>query len=95
MDQLTWWSIPLRCCMIVQMPRYQVAITIGTEAYEDHDGVELDSPETACHEAQQVAWELWQDPPVGNEGPVTVSVLDSAGHLIHTVSFPDSHNTKH
>jgi hypothetical protein len=81
--------------MLVQMPRYQVAITIGTEAYEDHDGMELDGPETACHEAQQVAWELWQDPPVGNKGPVTVSVLDSAGYLIHTVSFPDPDKAKH
>jgi hypothetical protein len=61
------------------------ALVIGSEArseaYEDHDGVELDGPETACHDAQQVAWKPWQDPPVGNKGPVT-SVLDSAGHLI-------------
>jgi hypothetical protein len=49
----------------------------------------------ASNEAQQVAWELWQDPPVGNKGPMTVRVLDSAGDLIHTISFPDPDKAKH
>jgi hypothetical protein len=77
------------------MPRYHVVVTIGPESYDDREGVELDGPETACLEAQQVAWELWQELPYGNKGPVTVRVIDSAGTLIHMVTFPDPDSAKH
>jgi len=85
----------LKCLIFAHMPRYQVAITIGAQVYDDLEGVELESRKTACHEAQQVAWELWQDPPLGSKGPVIVRVLDSAGRLIHTVAFPDPNQTRH
>jgi hypothetical protein len=79
----------------VQMPRYQLAITIGTEAYDDLGAVDLDCSETARREACEVAWELWQDPPFGSKGPVTVRVLNSAGRLVHVVNFPDPYATTH
>jgi hypothetical protein len=43
----------------------------------------------------QVTWELWQDPSDGSQSPVTVRVIDDAGHLIHMISFPAPDAAKH
>lgn len=74
------------------MPHYNLYFTDGKRIWHDGDGLNLPDDAAAHKEAEQIAFDLWDDPDGGDWSEWTIRVTDETGRDV--ASVPIGHRSK-